>query len=62
MSLGQFLGQAIGAHDPTPSIDEIRSLIGPERPSLMLGLMHWAGGIEAHTVLAYDWEPGPGRP
>ena len=59
VSLGQFLGQAIGAHDPSADINEIRSLIGPGKPPLMLGLMHWAGGIEAHTVLAYDWEPGP---
>ena len=59
VSLGQFLGQAIGAHDPSADINEIRSLIGPGQPPLMLGLMHWAGGIEAHTVLAYDWEPGP---
>jgi hypothetical protein len=59
VSLGQFLGQAIGAHDPSIDITEIRSLIGPGKPPLMLGLMHWSGGIEAHTVLAYDWEPGP---
>ena len=59
VSLGQFLGQAIGAHDPSADINEIRSLIGPGQPPLMLGLMHWSGGIEAHTVLAYDWEPGP---
>ena len=29
VSLGQFLGQAIGAHDPSTDINEIRSLIGP---------------------------------
>ena len=59
VSLGQFLGQAIGAHDPSIDITEIRSLVGPGKPPLMLGMMHWSGGIEAHTVLAYDWEPGP---
>ncbi len=59
VSLGQFLGQAVGAHDPSIDITEIRSLVGPGKPPLMLGLMHWSGGIEAHTVLAYDWEPGP---
>ena len=29
VSLGQFLGQAISAHDPSIDITEIRSLIGP---------------------------------
>jgi hypothetical protein len=59
VELGQFTGQLINAHDPTTDIEEIKSLVGAGKPPLMLGLMHWAGGFEAHTVLAYDWEPGP---
>ena len=59
VELGQFTGQLINAHDPTADIGEIKSLVGAGKPPLMLGLMHWAGGFEAHTVLAYDWEPGP---
>ena len=59
VELGQFTGQLINAHDPTTDINEIKSLVGPGKPPLMLGLMHWAGGFEAHSVLAYDWEPGP---
>ena len=59
VELGQFTGQSINAHDPTTDIEEIKSLVGPGKPPLMLGLMHWAGGFEAHSVVAYDWEPGP---
>jgi len=55
---GQVIGQAINAHDPSADIDEIRSLVGPGKPPLLLGVMG-GGGFGAHTILAYDWEPGP---
>ncbi len=55
---GQVIGQSINAHDPSADIGEIRSLVGPGKPPLLLGIMG-GGGFGGHSVIAYDWEPGP---
>jgi hypothetical protein len=56
---GQLFGQSINAHDPSRDIEEIRSLVGPTKPPLLLGMISWKSGFGGHTVIAYDWEPGP---
>ena len=56
---GQVIGQSVNAHDPSADINEIRSLIGPGKPPLLLGMISWKNGFGAHTIVAYDWEPGP---
>ena len=56
---GQVIGQSVNAHDPSADINEIRSLIGPGKPPLLLGMISWQNGFGAHTVVAYDWEDGP---